>query len=452
MNEQDKITRLEKRLVREKMARQEAERLLEQKSLSLYESNKHLSALSNELEVKVKLRTEELTEALKQSEAGMRSRQQFLALMSHEIRTPLHGMLGLIDLLILSPLNAEQAEHTGIIRSSGRSLLRLLNDILELSRIDSEAFEIELETIDLNSVIAGIAQLYGSLAHTKNLQLIVEQQPQLPSQLLGDESRIRQILTNLLSNAVKFTHQGSISLHTGATKTKDGRWNIQIIVKDTGIGIELDKIPTLFHEFTQANADIHKQFGGTGLGLSISRKLVELMGGRLVVRSQLGQGSEFELNIVLDEAPRLDSEPRPIQTPLSELRDKSKYDKLHVLVVDDNLVNRTLLASFLKRLGIESDLACDGQEALEAVKTQGPFDLVFMDLVMPYMDGLETTQKIRQLSINQPFICGLSANAFKTDQEKCLTEGMNDFLQKPLSFDKFCQFMHHVMPAANLKV
>lgn len=441
MTEPDEITRLKKRLARETMARQEAERLLEQKSLSLYESNTHLAALTNDLEALVKKRTDELTQALQRSEAGMLARQQFLAMMSHEIRTPLHGMLGLIDLLILSPLNPEQAEHTRIVRSSGRSLLRILNDVLELSRIDSGAFDVENEPLDLNRLLNNVMQLYRPLAHAKKLQLVWDSGHELPNALLGDESRIRQILSNLLSNAIKFTHQGTVTLVSRAMAEEDGRWRIQFTVKDTGIGIDASALPNLFNDFTQASFNIHKEFGGTGLGLSISRKLVQLMGGSLVARSQTGSGSEFELQLCLAESQQIKQDMTRQGAIAGTTQDMASLVGLRALVVDDNLVNRTLLSSFLKRLEINAAMACDGSEAIQAIATQGPFQIVFMDLVMPCMDGHEATRHIRQMPIVQPYICGLSANAFKTDREQCLAEGMNNFLEKPLSFDRFCEFM-----------
>ncbi|MCR2746527.1 ATP-binding protein [Limnobacter parvus] len=444
MNDQDEILRLRKRLEREKNARLEAEQLLEQKSLSLYESNQNLAALTQDLEAQVKQRTAELTQALQKAEAGVLARQHFLALMSHEIRTPLHGMLGLIDLLVLSPLNTEQASQTEIIRSSGRSLLRLLNDILELSRIDSGAFDIELEPLEINDVISGVVQLYKPLAREKNLHLTWESKSDLAPRLLGDESRIRQVLSNLLSNAVKFTLQGKVHIVSKAVRDENHRWAILIIVKDTGIGIDAEKIPTLFNEFTQANFSIHKQFGGTGLGLAISRKLIESMGGELTARSQAGEGSEFKINVTLACAPNTSNDSSSAQTTSNAVPTPRNREGLRVLVVDDNLVNRTLMASFLKRFGIDASLACDGQESIQTIQNKGPYDLVFMDLVMPYMDGLDTTRHIRELPIQQPYVCGLSANAFKADKEKCMAAGMNMFLEKPLSFEKFCEFMRNL--------
>ena len=441
MTEPDEITRLKKRLARETLARQEAERLLEQKSLSLYESNTHLEALTDDLEALVKKRTDELTQALQRSEAGMLARQQFLAMMSHEIRTPLHGMLGLIDLLMLSPLNPEQAEHTRIFRSSGRSLLRILNDVLELSRIDSGTFDVEIEPLDLNSLLGNVMQLYRPLAHAKKLQLVWDSGPDLPTALLGDESRIRQILSNLLTNAIKFTHQGTVTLVSRAQAQNDGHWRIQFTVKDTGIGIDTAALPNLFNDFTQASFNIHKEFGGTGLGLSISRKLVELMGGSLIAHSETGHGSEFEVQLCLAESMQSRQDIGSHGAAADPAQNMTSLVGLRALVVDDNLVNRTLLASFLKRLEINAEMACDGTEAIQAITSHGPFHIVFMDLVMPCMDGLEATSHIRQLPIAQPYICGLSANAFKTEREKCLAEGMNNFLEKPLSFDRFCEFM-----------
>lgn len=440
MNDFERIQRLEKRLLREKAARQEAERLLEEKSRNLYEVNFDLKKLSDNLETQVKLRTQELSQALNLAEAGIQSRQRFLALMSHEIRTPLHGMLGLIDLLGLSPLTEEQAGHVNTARTSGQLLLRLLNDILELSKIQSQTFKLEPEAISLEHILNSVEKLHTPLAVAKQLKLIRKSQGVLPPKLIGDGFRISQILSNLISNAIKFTNSGAVYIDTEVQPVDERRIGFQVLVRDTGIGIEPEKLPTLFNEFTQADVNTHKQFGGTGLGLAISRKLVELMGGRLIARSQPGVGSEFEFNLVFEVANQL--APVEEQTSAFEqiILDRG-HQALSVLVVDDNPVNRVLLTAFLKRLEIDCRLASDGQEAIELIKNSSPFDLIFMDLVMPCMDGLEATRQIRLMPIKQPFICGLSANAFDADKEACAAHGMNHFLDKPLSFEKLCGFL-----------
>lgn len=442
----ERIQRLEKRLVREKAARQEAERLLEEKSLHLYEANLDLKTLSDNLETQVRQRTQELSQALHLAEAGLQSRQRFLALMSHEIRTPLHGMLGLIDLLKLSPLNAEQAEHVNTAHVSGQLLLRLLNDILELSKIQSQTFRLEPEAINLEHIVSSVEKLHAPLASAKQLQLIRTSQGVLPSKLIGDGFRVSQILSNLISNAIKFTNSGAVFVNTEARVIDEKMLNFHVLVRDTGIGIEAEKLPGLFNEFTQADVNTHKQFGGTGLGLAISRKLVELMGGRLVARSQPGVGSEFEFDLMFEIA----GQPYLVEDLSAGFEtmmcDRERQD-LSVLVVDDNPVNRTLLTAFLKRLDLDCLFACDGQEAVELIKKSSPFDLIFMDLVMPYMDGLEATRQIRLMPIKQPFICGLSANAFDSDKEACMARGMNHFLDKPLSFEKFRSFLQIDYPA-----
>mgnify|MGYP006197836109 CR=1 FL=1 len=440
MSDPEKIQRLERRLIRESAARREAERLLEEKSLSLYEANLDLKTLSDNLETQVKLRTQELSHALHLAEAGIQSRQRFLAMMSHEIRTPLHGMLGLIDLLGLSPLNEEQEGHVNTARASGQLLLRLLNDILELSKIQSQTFVLEPEAISLEHILISVEKLHAPLATAKQLQLIRKSRGVLPAKVTGDGFRISQILSNLISNAIKFTSAGAVYIDTEAFKLDDKRLSFQVLVRDTGIGIESEKLPSLFNEFSQADVNTHKQFGGTGLGLAISRKLVELMGGRLVARSQPGVGSEFEFTLVLQIADASTSVDEKVSAFEQIIGDRSHQD-LSVLVVDDNPVNRTLLTAFLKRLGIVCQLACDGQEAVELVRNSGPFDLIFMDLVMPSLDGLEATRQIRSLAIKQPFICGLSANAFDSDKDACAAHGMNHFLDKPLSFEKLCSFL-----------
>ncbi len=440
MNDSERIHRLEKRLSREKAARLEAERLLEEKSLSLYEANLDLKTLSDNLEAKVRLRTQELSQALHLAEAGIRSRQRFLALMSHEIRTPLHGMLGLIDLMSVSRLNEEQAGHINTARASGQLLLKILNDILELSKIQSQTFVLEPEAISLEHILLSVEKLHAPLASAKQLQLIRKSQGNLPSKVMGDGFRISQILANLISNAIKFTNTGAVYIDTKASKLDEKRLSFQVLVRDTGIGIEAEKLPALFDEFTQADVNTHKQFGGTGLGLAISHKLVELMGGTLAARSQPGVGSEFEFTLVFEISDSLT--PVDVQaSAFEQIMSDGSFEDLNILVVDDNPVNRTLLTAFLKRLGMGCVLACDGQEAVEIVSSSPSFDLIFMDLVMPCLDGFEATRQIRSLPIKQPFICGLSANAFDSDKEDCTAHGMNHFLDKPLSFEKLCSFL-----------
>lgn len=443
MTQADALARLQKRLERERSARKQAEQLLEQKSLSLYESNQHLAALTENLEQQVKQRTQELSMALQNSEAGVRAQRQFLAMMSHEIRTPLHGMLGLLDLVLGSNLNQSQKDHVETIRASGLALLRLLNDVLELSKIKSEGFDLESEPFSMRNLLQSLVKLYQPLASGKHLKLDYQDDLNINANLVGDESRVRQVLSNLLSNAIKFTERGQVrlSVRSAPVEGDPGACTMTLVVEDTGIGIAPEQMPRLFNEFAQADTSIHRRFGGTGLGLVIAKKLIESMGGQLTATSQLGQGSVFTMTLNFKcETTRADAQGHPGPTADQSAPPVLPED-FRVLVVDDNQVNRMLLGSFLQRVGVTAQFACDGLEAVEFVKHHGPVDLVFMDLIMPNLDGLEATAQIRLLNGIQPRVCGLSANAFKEDQQKCLSSGMDDFLHKPLSFAGFCNYM-----------
>jgi two-component system, sensor histidine kinase len=429
MTEQE--IRWQRRLDRERLARKEAERLLEEKSLALYKSNQGLQSLALDLEQKVLQRTQELQIALEKAESATKAKSEFLAVMSHEIRTPMNGIMGMSQLLDMTALSNEQKEYLSAIRASGDALLSLINDILDFSKIEAGKLDLEHRPFNLHTEFDSIFSLYRPLIEKNQLQFYSTINPTLPPYVQGDSLRLRQILSNLISNAIKFTHKGSISVSIDYEAFADNEITLRVRVKDTGIGIPENRLESLFLAFSQVDSSTTRQFGGTGLGLVISERLALAMGGSISVQSVVNQGSCFSFTI------RLKTLSEFIDTPKSSLAhiENTKSHQQYILVVDDSHINRRVALRLLEKLGIQADTATSGQEAIEKIKKQH-FDVVFMDIQMPEMDGLQATEAIRALKLaHQPYIVALTANAFETDRQRSLAAGMNDFLSKPFLFE-----------------
>ena len=381
-----------------------------------------------------KLADQQLVSAKEAAEASKNSQAAFLAIMSHEIRTPMNGVMGMTDLLLASKINAEQTEYLSWIQSSANSLLSVINEILDFSRIESGQMTIESQPFSLSDLLSEVIGLNAQSSKIKNVRLSWHADTELPPLMIGDPVRLRQILNNLISNAVKFTEMGEVTLTVSIPAHEDGKGDFALFsVRDTGIGIPANKFDQIFLPFTQADISTTRRFGGSGLGLAIVKRLVELLGGSISVSSVVGQGSTFYVQIPLNipitiNAAETDNAANSSQT-LRSIR------SIRILFVEDTPVNQRLGQLLLFKQGHQVTLAADGIDAVAAFERE-PFDLVFMDMHMPNMDGMDATACIRSIekasgSTKHTPIIALTANAMESDRKRCLDAGMDDFISKP---------------------
>jgi len=376
------------------------------------------------LEERVAARTTELNESVIKASAANKAKSEFLANMSHEIRTPLNGVLGMLDVLRRTPLTEKQLHYTDIINKSGQNLLTILSDILDLSKIESGKENLNYRACDLKAIIQETLNLFGASASEKNLNLNFHYAPDLSHYFITDFNRLRQILSNLIGNAIKFTSEGSVSVDVKGTAAGEYT-DVEISIKDTGIGIEEDKLNLIFEKFTQAENSTTRRFGGTGLGLTISRKLAHALGGDIRVHSKPGRGTIFVVHMSLksvrkreiienDKTPAVSdrserSKNTEFLTPQSENYPGVKQGMFNFLVVEDDPYNIEVMKSFLEHPKISITVAENGLEAIELYISQS-FDLIFMDVSMPVMDGLKATEIIRgheakAKQVRTPIIC-----------------------------------------------
>ena len=385
-----------------------------------------------------------LKEAKEYAEEANSAKSRFLANMSHEIRTPLNGILGLTEIMLGEEVSEEHRSYLNIVRDSGKNLAQLINDILDLSKIESKKLHLENIAFNFTRVINSTVNSYKFLADQKGLSLTCFMDESIPVEVMGDPTRISQIVTNLISNAIKFTEKGKIEISFKLMDKSADRIVIQGAIKDTGVGIPQDKLGTVFQSFTQADESITRKYGGTGLGLSIVKNLLQQMGGSITVKSPVdlvaNNGTVFIFNLDLVLTAKRDKV-EPFKNSNADVRQFNK--PVTILVVDDNPVNLLVAKKMLKKFGANVVIAESGEEAISLIPAND-FDLILMDIQMPELNGYETAGELRRLNYQKPIIA-LSANAYEEDVQKSLSFGMNDHIKKPYSEEHLFEKVSHFL-------
>ena len=402
----------------------EADETISGISIISYEVTEHVIA-KNELVV-AKGKAEHRREI---AEDAVKSKQQFLANMSHEIRTPMNAIVGFTNVILKTKLDESQREYINAIKTSGDALLILVDDILDLAKVDAGKMTFEHTPFNLSASVSMVLHLFESKIREKNLKLIAEYDKAIPEMLIGDSLRLRQILLNLLSNAVKFTATGTIRVSVAIKAQDDDDLNIEFKVTDTGIGVPANKLETIFNDFEQAGRETSSAYGGTGLGLAIVKRLVELQGGTISLTSKLGSGSVFSFVLSFKKALPDNLSVVPETGSLADTKPETR--KIRVLVAEDVALNQLLIKIILLEFGFEIDIAPNGLAAIEKLQS-GSYDVVLMDLQMPEMNGFDATSYIRnQLNSAIPIIA-LTADVTAADVKKCSEVGMDDYISKPI--------------------
>ncbi len=391
----------------------------------------------------------QLIAATEKAQQAVRSEERFLANMSHEIRTPMNGIIGMVNLLAQTQLNDEQKEFASWIKDSSEILLTIINDILDISKINAGQMAIEKTPFSIYDVLRNLNMSMELKAKEKNIKFHTHMDLSIPQKVVGDPVRLFQILLNLAGNAVKFTEQGEVTIIINKQKEDNDNIYLEFLIKDTGIGIDPEKLPTLFEPFVQASPDTTRKYGGTGLGLSISKRLVEMQGGTISAESELGKGSVFSFRVNYKKY--VPGAKQYVPAPEKDLMNGRDLSGLRILLAEDNRISQRVGVKTMSKWGILVDVAENGRQAVEIVSSN-PYDLVLMDVQMPEMDGFEATRQIRSFLSNPASkvpIVAMTASVISLDKAKCIELGMNDYISKPFKPEELYKMISNTAGQGN---